>query len=79
VNEISPHRQTILAYPNPAKDVLHLFHEADEVIIYNIMGQVVLTAQNIQSLNVSEFINGVYFLNVKIDNHISTQKFIVNR
>jgi len=79
VKEKVPYRPTILAYPNPARDVLHLIHEADEVIMYNIMGKVVLTAQNVQSLSVSELINGIYFLNVIKDNHISTQKIVVNK
>jgi hypothetical protein len=78
VNE-APARQHILAYPNPVRDALHLNQEADEVMIYNIVGKLVLNAQNVQSINVSELANGIYILSLVKNNHVSTQKIMVNK
>jgi hypothetical protein len=70
---------TILAYPNPVKDALHLNQEADEIIIYNILGEQMMKAQNVQSINVSELSNGIYILSIVKNNQISSQKIMVNK
>ena len=71
--------QPIMAYPNPVRDVLYLNVEANEIAIYNIQGQVVQQAQNVQSMNVSGLSNGIYLLRVVKQNEISTQKIMINR
>jgi hypothetical protein len=78
VNE-APARQSIMAYPNPVRDALYLNQEADEIIIYSMIGNQVLRAHNVQSINVSELSNGIYIVSLAKDNHISTQKIMVNR
>jgi len=70
---------TFAVYPNPAKDALHLNQEADEIIIYNILGEQMMKAQNVQTLNVSELSNGIYILSITKDNQISSQKIMVNK
>ena len=71
--------QPIMAYPNPVRDVLYLNVEANEIAIYNIKGQVVQQAQNVQSMNVSGLSNGIYLLRIVKQNEISTQKIMINR
>jgi hypothetical protein len=78
VNE-APARQAIIAYPNPVKDNLYLNQEADEIMLFNILGKQVLRANNVQSINLSELSNGIYMLSIIKDNHISSQKVMVNR
>jgi len=79
VNDLQTNNRAILAYPNPAKDALYLNQEADEVIIYNILGEQMMKAQNVQSLNVSGFSNGIYILSIIKNNQISSQKIMVNK
>lgn len=70
---------TIMAYPNPVKDALHLNLEADEITIYNLLGKQVLNAHNVQTINVSGLSNGIYILSIVKNNQISSQKIMVNK
>ena len=76
--------QSISLYPNPAKGQLHLnavFEntEAIEIAIYNILGVQVFadqieTASIDTDLNISDIGNGTYFLQLKTEEGIHTEK-----
>ena len=76
VPEVS-HNTHMSVYPNPATDQIGVnLSQNDDIMIYNMMGQVVMTAKGhagVNTLNISNLNAGVYFINAGSD----TQKFIV--
>lgn len=74
-------RSTAILHPNPANDVLNITaqNNIDEINIYNMLGQKVLSAAPktaSASLNISALSNGVYILNMASDSKESSLKFI---
>ena len=67
-------------YPNPASDRVVIETEAtiEEVTIYTITGVMVYSEVdfNDNTVNVSDFANGVYVMKVRTDNGESFQRFI---
>ena len=78
VQEIQNNNQ-ILAYPNPVRDALYLSQEVDEIRIFSLLGQQVISASNVQSVNVSGLPKGVYILSIVKNNQVSSQKIVVTR
>ena len=69
-------------YPNPAKDILTIKGEnMSQVVIYNSLGQMVKSIEandDIVDVNVENFQNGMYFINIiNKDGRISSRKVIV--
>ena len=69
-------------YPNPAKDILTIKGEnMSQVMIYNSLGQMVKsmeTNDDIVEVNVENFQNGIYFINIINNNgRMSSRKVIV--
>lgn len=66
-------------YPNPVNDRLFIETTEDikEVIIYNIVGVPVYQGSNItNSIEVSNFSEGIYFVRITTDKGEATKKFI---
>lgn len=56
---------SIQVWPNPTKDLLHLESEGiDKVKICNLLGQIVLQAEKVETIDLSHLGKGVYFLMV---------------
>ena len=54
---------SIQVWPNPTKGLLHLEAEGiDKVEIRNLLGQVVLQAEKVETIDLSNFEKGIYFL-----------------
>lgn len=70
-------------YPNPAKDQFSVVIENDEVeveaisILDNHGRLVKLAAANVNQINVSDLVNGVYVVQITTDKGLSTQKLII--
>ena len=80
VNEMSASAYKV--YPNPAKDVLTIKGKSmSQVKIYNSLGQIVKsieTNDDIVEVNVENFQNGMYFINIiNKDGRMSSRKVIV--
>ena len=52
----------IQVWPNPTKGILHVEAENNTVEIRNLLGQLVLTAKNAETIDMSDLEKGVYFL-----------------
>jgi transcriptional antiterminator Rof (Rho-off) len=67
-------------YPNPVKDILNISldygSKINQVIFYNAFGQRVLSA-NTTTIDVSNFISGIYFVEIETNQGKSTKKIIV--
>ena len=74
--QVTPNTQ-MTVYPNPATDQLGItLSRNSDIVIYNIMGQVVMTAEGHiggNTLDISNLTSGIYFVNAGAN----TQKFIV--
>lgn len=66
-------------YPNPASDVINIRNVGDEfdVTIYNSVGQTVKTVHNQKKVDIQEFKQGVYFVEVLENGNKSTSKILV--
>ena len=69
----------VLVYPNPAKDrVVIEGVEADEVQLYNALGQVVKTVRGTNEVDLSGLVEGVYLLRIMdADGKVYTNKITI--
>ena len=78
-----------LVYPNPTKDIIHIFHKEKfegVVTIYNLLGSKMMRINvNLvhgynSTLDVSSLNDGVYILTIKDKNNklIKTKKVVIN-
>jgi hypothetical protein len=65
VNGVEENALQINVYPNPASETVHIEGiEADEVRIYNGLGQMVKTVQYANEINVSDLPEGIYLMRI---------------
>lgn len=67
-------------YPNPATHILHLNTKGkniDRVLIYNTLGELVLQDKGSNTIAVSQYHSGVYFVKIQIDNREFIKKLII--
>lgn len=64
-------------YPNPAQNILNIASadEVENVDIYNMLGQKVMSSQSAQ-INISNLSNGMYIVNVRTNAGTVTSKFV---
>lgn len=69
-------------YPNPAESILYVHTQdnlkIDSLVLLDQLGSIVVQQKNTNEINVSALAKGVYFVTLKINNQISTSKFIKN-
>ncbi len=69
-------------YPNPASDYVSILssqnYKLEEVTIYNSVGQLQLQTP-INTFDISNFSNGIYFVNIKTENALVVKKLVVNK
>ena len=69
----------ISIYPNPAKDILTITLDSEkgfEIDIENTLGEKIIRTEDQHDIDVSNLATGIYFVKVKVNNSIVTQKFI---
>lgn len=72
-------------YPNPTKGILTVSIESDEVCsikVLNVMGQVVASKNNVYNqtmLDLSQQVDGVYFVQIQGENKIVSSKVILQK
>ncbi|MCF6342843.1 MAG: T9SS type A sorting domain-containing protein [Bacteroidales bacterium] len=75
-------KNQINIYPNPATEVLNLnLPKGAELNLVNILGEVLLSRKNVrakETLDVSRFENGIYFIQVNHDGERHTSRFLKN-
>lgn len=64
-------------YPNPVKEILHLNKEVKTLTVVDLLGKILIIKNNVNQLDVSGFQNGVYLLNIELENGFKeTKKFV---
>lgn len=81
INNVESANASFDVYPNPATEVVTVSStlNAKEVQILNYLGQVIYTqsvSNNVFTLNVANYADGVYFIRLLGDDTIATQKLI---
>lgn len=82
LDDVTSSQSTIQLFPNPATDELNITMTratTAHLEILNYMGATVLSQkieQNDTKLDISYLSSGVYIVNVNIDGHLTTQKFV---
>ena len=75
-------KNQISIYPNPATEVLNLnLPEGAELHVVNILGKVLLSRKNVdtkETLDVSRFENGIYFVQVNHNGETYTSRLLKN-
>ena len=67
----------LLIYPNPAKDKLNIEGDFTSANIYDVFGKLVLTSKAQETIDISTLSNGVYFVNINVENTISVKKITI--
>lgn len=64
-------------YPNPTNGMVNLSEVASRVEVYDFSGRMVMTDENVNSVNLSSQANGVYIFRITTnDNSVITQKVV---
>jgi len=67
-------------YPNPAQDVIHIdvpVNNTYEIQIFDLLGKMVLTAQNTPKVNIANLQKGVYFVRVLQEGKTKIEKIVI--
>ncbi len=64
-------------YPNPVQNVLNISEKANVKVI-NIAGQVVIDAQNVNSVDMSALTTGMYIVRIENEAGVQTEKIMKN-
>src|SRR5690554_3014835 len=67
-------------YPNPASDMVNVVSNSlsnKDIVITDLLGKTVLTANVNQSVNISSLKSGVYMMQITQDGKSATRKLIV--
>jgi|GEM_PF-6733288 hypothetical protein len=66
--------------PNPARDIVRILsnEKAQQVILFNAIGQIVMQKNNVSTVDVSTLPNGVYMMQVKTETTTQKTKLIKN-
>ena len=67
----------VALYPNPTSSILHISAEGiQEVSVLDINGRTVMTEQHVNSIDMTDLANGVYFVRVITNEGVATQKIV---
>ena len=63
-------------YPNPVVSTLYFTQVSDKVVVSDISGKQLFSAQNVESLDVSVLSSGVYFVTMQVNDEIRTTQVV---
>ena len=69
----------IKIFPNPAKNKIFIDGQCKNITIYNGYGDLIFNAKNINEINISNFKNGLYFIEISTQNSIGIKKLIISK
>ena len=71
-------KKTISIFPNPSRGIFNLSTKVENITIYSIDGKIIKRANNTDRINLLEFRNGYYLIQIEDDNRIERHKLIKN-
>ena len=68
-------------YPNPSKGIIYFdgLNNNSQITVTNILGESLMFVENVKSIDLSNYVNGIYFVKIKSGNNVSTEKIILNK
>ncbi len=68
-------------YPNPTKGIIRVegLSNKSQITVTNILGETMLKVTNTNTIDLSNYTNGVYFITVNTGNNVVTEKIILNK
>jgi len=70
-----PSVSNIQVYPNPTSGIINITNAENAVIsVYNMLGEVVATAKNVNSMDLSNLLEGNYIVKIQTNINVITQK-----
>ena len=85
IKSLSSADNSVSVYPNPTSGILNVTSVGDATVqIFDMSGKQVLlqttvSANKVQQINVSEFVNGVYIMKIFNNDFISINKVVLNK
>ena len=79
IDQLDNIENSILLYPNPAINELNIStnNKIEHVKLFNISGRLIRSFGNCKkTIDVSELINGIYFIQISTEEGVFTQKFV---
>jgi hypothetical protein len=69
---------SIVVYPNPVKNMLYIVGNSAgyDIEVYSLLGQRVMTASNVNEIDVSLFNEGVYLIRVSTENTTTVKRIV---
>ena len=77
ISEQANNNETLYVYPNPTTDYIIANQVVKSVKVYNLLGELVLNAENTDKVNVSELNKGIYIVNLIAENGVSKSQRII--
>jgi hypothetical protein len=65
ITPVSASTNDIISYPNPANDIVYFSENVPEISLFSLQGQIVVSARNSNSLDVSSLPRGLYIMRLK--------------
>jgi len=71
-------KDKVVILPNPAKDFIRISSTGNisSVILTDMQGKVIMTAESVAEIHINHLASGTYFLSVIVDNQVYTSKII---
>jgi uncharacterized protein YjdB len=82
LNLISKKNADVLIYPNPASDHINIqssLIKIHKVYLTDISGKVLYSTNQVLSINIEEYTNGIYILKFETDKGVVFKKLIINK
>ena len=75
------HTTNLRIFPNPSKGFVTIdgLNSKSKITVSNLFGETVKYVENTNTIDLSNFANGIYFVKIDSDNHIITKKIILNK
>ena len=71
-------KKSISIFPNPSKGIFNLSNKVENIIVYGKDGKILKKINNTDIINLQEFKNGYYLIQIEDNNKIEKHKLIKN-
>jgi hypothetical protein len=65
INQLLNKTNSFSVYPNPTNGILNVSNTAEQVLIYNVLGQLLDVQNNVQEINLNHYDPGFYLLSLR--------------
>jgi hypothetical protein len=65
INQLLNHTNSFSVYPNPTNGILNVSNTAEQILIYDVLGQLLDTQNNAQQIDLNPYASGFYLLSLR--------------